>query len=64
MLNVTADTVTIVPVIPLDEEGRALEPSTTSVPISFNILPEQQVNGPVDWSVTVARLALIYGGPA
>ncbi|XP_064396511.1 phosphatidylinositol phosphatase PTPRQ-like isoform X3 [Halichondria panicea] len=45
---VTPETVAIVPVAATDALGRPMVASPSSIPISFEILPEQQVNGPVD----------------
>ncbi len=45
---VTPETVAIVPVAATDASGRPVVATEDSIPISFQILPEQQVNGPVD----------------
>ncbi len=46
---VTPETVAIIPVAAtMDASGHPVVASPSSIPISFQILPEQQVNGPVD----------------
>ena len=45
----------IEPVIPIDENGNPTGVTSNSFVVQFNIVPEQEVNGPVDKLVWCLR---------
>lgn len=44
----TDDTIEIVPIVPVDDTGKPEGLTHNSFSVVFTLLPEQQVNGPVD----------------